>query len=94
MPQPLPVGKACRYGPDAILERRELAALAANVCANWALVESDMMWLYALLMGRYLPRYEVPGFESAVPTHPVAYQVFDALNGFQPRLDLLPGERR
>jgi len=85
MPQPLPADKTVKYGPDFILERPELAALIGNVCANWSLVESDTMHLYALLMGTYLPKAP----DSAPGVHPVAYQVFDALNALAPRLDLL-----
>lgn len=89
MPQPLPIGKTSSFGPNSILERPELAAQIGNVCANWTLVENAMMSLYGLLMGMYLPKHNVPGFEWMPPTHPVAYQVFDALNALAPRLDLL-----
>ena len=89
MPQPLPVGKSSSFGPNLILKRPELAAQAGNVCANWALVEDAMMLLYGLLMGMYLPKLSAPGFEPLPPTHPVAYQIFDALNALAPRLDLL-----
>src|SRR6476660_7367960 len=85
MPQPVPVGKGVQSGPDHTLARPELAAEIGNVCANWNLVDQDLMFLYALLMGDYLPK--MPGFSP--PTHPVAYQVFDALNTLNPRLDLL-----
>ena len=89
MPQPLPVGKTVGSGPNRILERPELAALVGNVCANWSLIENDMVLLYGLLMGTYLPRAEIPGMEFGPPTHPVAYQVFDALIAFPQRLSLL-----
>lgn len=85
MPQPLKVGSTIQYGPHRVLERPDLAAEIGNVCANWNLIEHNLMILYALLMGDYLPK--APGF--APPTHPVAYQVFDALNAFNPRVDLL-----
>jgi hypothetical protein len=85
MPQPLRIGSSVQFGPDTLLRRRELAAEIGNVCANWNLIEHDLMSLYALLMGDYLPNLH--GF--APPTHPVAYQVFDALNAFNPRVDLL-----
>lgn len=89
MPQPLPVGKSTSFGPNFILKRSELAAQAGNACANWALVENAMMLLYGLLMGMYLPKRNAPCFESLPPTHPVANQIFDALNALAPRLDLL-----
>jgi hypothetical protein len=85
MPEIIPNGNTVKYGPNFILERPELAAQAANVCSNWALVEDDLTTLYALLMGTYLPR--AAGFSP--PIHPVAIQVFDALNSLAPRLDLL-----
>lgn len=85
MPQPLKVGSTVQSGPDIVLERPELALAIGNVCANWNLIDHKLMVLYALLMGDYLPK--APGFSP--PTHPVAYQVFDALNAFNPRVDLL-----
>lgn len=85
MPQPLPAGKSVHFGPNRILKRPEQAAHMGNVCANWSLIEGDMVSLYALLMGTYLP--SVAGFSP--PAHPVAYQVFDSLNALGPRLDLL-----
>jgi hypothetical protein len=85
MPQPLKVGSTVQLGPNKVLDRPDLAAEIGNVCANWSLVESELMTLYALLMGDYLPKR--PGF--APPTHPIAYQVFDSLNAFGPRVELL-----
>ena len=68
-----------------ILQRPELAAHAANVCANWALIEWEMAWLYALLMGRSLPKIH----KNNIPMHPAAIQIFDALNSLAPRIDLI-----
>ncbi len=88
MPQPLKVEttkSAFIFGPNLILQRQELAAAIGNVCANWSLVENYMVFLYSLVMGDYLPKKE--GF--APPTHPVAMQVLDTLNSFNPKLDLL-----
>lgn len=73
------------YGPNAILQNSTLAAEIGNVCANWSLIKSDLVFLYGLVMGDYLPKRE--GFSP--PTHPVARQVFDALNAFAPKLELL-----
>ncbi len=78
-------GKGVQYGPNTVLKRPDLAAAIANVCANWSLVENHVISIYAFLMGDYLPR--VPGY--APPTHPVARQVMDALNAFNPKLELL-----
>jgi hypothetical protein len=85
MPQPLKVGSTVQFVPNTVLDRPDLAAEIGNVCANWNLVENDLMMRYALLMGDYLPK--PPGF--APSTHPVAYQVFDSLNAFGPRVELL-----
>jgi hypothetical protein len=43
------------------------------------------MFLYAYLMGRYLP--QIPGFTP--PLHPVALQVFDTLETQRLRIELL-----
>ena len=85
MPQPLNTGSAVQFGPDMVLKYPDLAAEIGNVCANWNLVEHMLTSLYALLMGDYLPKSP----EDFPPTHPVAYQVFDSLNAFNPRVDLL-----
>lgn len=85
MPQPLPRDKSVSSGPNIVLERPELAAQIGSICANWNLIERDMLALYAQLMGIGLPK--LPGFFP--PTHPVAYQIFDALNSLHARMDLL-----
>jgi hypothetical protein len=85
MPEVLPTGNSVSFGGNAVLQKPALAAQGLNVCANWALIEKDLMELYSLLMGTYLITF--PGFEP--PNHPVAYQVFDTLNNLQARLDLL-----
>jgi hypothetical protein len=91
MPQPLPRGKNlnCFTGPDYMLQRPALAAMAGNVCANFALVEGRLVGLYALLLGMTLEFKPVaPG---APMIHAVAFQIFDALNSVKARLDLLQG---
>src|SRR5262249_9455219 len=52
---------------------------------NWNLIENNLMSLYALVMGDYLPKTQ----RFTPPTHPVAYQIFDSLNAFAPRVELL-----
>lgn len=86
MPQPFKVDHVIQFGPNTVLERPALAAEIRNVCANWNLIEQQLMMLYALLMGDYLPK-QLPGF--APSTHPVAHQIFDALNALNPRIELL-----
>lgn len=84
MPQPWK-GDGVGYGPDTVLERPELAMQIANVSANWVLIESDIAWLYALLLGMDLPKDK-----GDLPrSHPIAFQIFEALNSVQARLDLL-----
>ncbi len=85
MPQPLGQGYLVQFGPDKLLERPELAAQVGNVCVNWNLMEHVLMTLYAFLMGDYMPQEN----EYLPPTHPVAYQVFDSLNAYRPRVELL-----
>lgn len=78
-------GNGIGWGPDTILDRPSLAPLAANVCANWVLIEEDMAWLFSLLMG-----VDLPNSESGDPQfHPIGSQIFDAMNNLQQRLDLL-----
>lgn len=85
MPQPLKVGSTVQCGPNRVLKRPDLAAEIGNVCANWSLVERELMTLYGLLMGDYFPR-----LAGAGPlTHPIAYQVFDTLNAFNSKVALL-----
>lgn len=85
MPQPLGHGHLVQLGPDRLLERPELATEIGNVCANWNLVDHVLMTFYAFLMGDYMPQKN----EHMPQPHPVAYQIFDSLNAFGPRLELL-----
>ena len=78
-------GISVEYRPRVLLERANLAALLGVVSAEWSNLDSHIMFLYALLMGRYLP--SPPGFTP--PLHPVALQVFDTLETQRLRLDLL-----
>lgn len=89
VPQPLPDGKNinCTTGPNYMLQRPALAALAGNICANFALVEGRLVGLYALLLGLTL-EYKPPA-PGAPMIHAVAFQIFDALNSVRARLDLL-----
>ncbi|MGH8591923.1 MAG: hypothetical protein ACREXX_22195 [Gammaproteobacteria bacterium] len=78
-------GISVEYRPRVILERSELAALLGAVAAEWSRLEHDLTFLYANLMGNYLPSIE--GFVP--PIHPVALQVFDTLETQYQRLQLL-----
>jgi hypothetical protein len=85
MAHQIKTGVSVQYGPRVVLERPTLAALLGAVACEWAVLESKVMYLYAYLMGVYLPR--VDGFEP--PIHPVALQVFDTLETTRHRTELL-----
>jgi hypothetical protein len=94
------VGNSVSSGPNILLKRADLAAEIGNICVNWNLVEDALMNLYALIMGDYLPRLTAEliakleheagtKLHFGASTHPVARQIFDALNAFNPRLQLV-----
>lgn len=85
MANPLRVGESVSYGPRTLLQRPELAALIGCACADWAYIESSLIWFYGLLMGVYLPEH--PEFEP--PTHPVARQVLDELQSIHAKVNLV-----
>lgn len=87
MPQPLPVGKTVTTGPNYILRRAELAAHAANVCANFTLIEKCMVDIYSLVLGETMPFK--PLAVRGPMVHPVGIQIFDSLNSLGARMDLL-----
>lgn len=79
-----------------ILKRRELAALLGEITNEWSALEADIMYIYAMLMGMFLPREkgerDPMTFRSLLndpPVHPVATQVFDTLENLPNRLKLL-----
>jgi len=74
------------FEPNQLLSKPALAAEIGNICASWGLVEVTVAMLYSVLMGDFLPRQAEPGMTTA---HPVAFQVFDALNALSPRLELV-----
>ncbi len=78
-------GISVEYRPRVILERPQLAALLGAVTAEWSRLDHDVTFLYANLMGGYLPTLE--GFVP--PLHPVALQAFDTLETQYHRLELL-----
>ena len=74
------------WGPNTIFDRPELAPLAANVCANWVLIEQQLAWLFALLLaGEYSP--DEPNSSSQF--HPLGFQILDVLNNIRTKLDLI-----
>lgn len=85
MANPLRVGESVSYGPRTLFQRPELAALIGCACADWAYIESSLIWFYGLLMGVYLPKH--PEFEP--PTHPVARQVLDELQSIHAKVNLV-----
>lgn len=95
MPQPIrppsqngKAGPAIHSGPNVILHRPALAAQIGNIISNWTLVETDLLNLYSLMMGDYLTTPEGdPG--QIPPSHPVAFQIFEQIQSFNARLDLV-----
>ncbi len=69
----------------ALLRRKELAALLGVIASEWASVELAMTYLYATMLGKYLPHNQRKG----PPEHPIAFQIFDSLENTHKRLQLL-----
>lgn len=86
----LPDGIVLNVGARVILDRPKLAALLGAVTNEWSMLEGDVMDLYALLMGAYLPKWKSPLRQRLdPPKHAVAVQVFDTLENLPNRLKLL-----
>jgi hypothetical protein len=68
-----------------ILERKELALLLSVVVSECAGLEADITWLYATLLGKFLPHNQRKG----PPFHPVGFQIFDAVNSTNQRTQLI-----
>jgi len=68
-----------------LLKRPELAALIGVIASQWAELESDLTFLYATLLGKYLPHIQ----EDGPPTHPIGFQIFDALENLHKRTQLI-----
>jgi hypothetical protein len=73
------------FGPKIVLQRPKLASLLGCVASEWSLLEQDVIFLYAILMGRYLPTFE----GCSLPLHPVGLQIFDAIETTHTRMELL-----
>lgn len=71
--------------PRVILERKELALLLSVVVSECASLEADITWLYATLMGKYLPHNQRKG----PPHHPVGFLIFKAINSRNQRTQLI-----
>lgn len=87
MPQPLPNGRTVVTGANYILRRPELAAQAAAVCANFSLIEGQLVSIYALVLGMTLP-FDPPA-AGAPMVHRAGIQILDAINSLNGRLDLV-----
>jgi hypothetical protein len=68
-----------------ILERKELALLLSVVVSECASLEADITWLYATLMGKYLPHTQRKG----PPYHPVGFLIFKAVSSTNQRTRLI-----
>lgn len=73
------------FGSKIILQRPTLAALLGCVASEWSLLEQELIFLYATLMGHYLPIFE--GY--SLPLHPVGLQIFDVIETTYKRMELL-----
>ena len=85
----LPTGNGYYSGDESLLERPQLALQIAIAINSWNRFESDAAFLYGDMMThRYGPPAPNGGTRGA---HPVALQVFETLDAFRPKLDLLRG---
>ncbi|MFN6066847.1 MAG: hypothetical protein ACK45T_06715, partial [Pseudanabaena sp.] len=71
------------FGLKIILQRPTLSSLLGCVVSEWSLLEQELIFLYAILMGRYLPTFEGYSF----PLHPVGLQIFDAIETNHTRME-------
>ena len=71
--------------PRLLLRRPKLAQLLAVVASEWVSVEIGLTFLYATLLGKYLPHNQRQG----PPIHPIGFQIFDALESLRKRLQLI-----
>lgn len=72
-----------------VLERPKLAALLGAIAAEWGSLEVDIIEMYAAVMGYGYIRYPSAGDRGFIPAHPVALQVFDAIESRHHRMLLL-----
>ncbi len=87
MPHKLPVGKSTSYGIGSISQRPALAQLVGQIANDWNYFERIMEELYARLMGRmYIATYLPKG---TMVSHPVAFQIFEELESFRAKQNLV-----
>ena len=68
-----------------ILRRPELAKLLGVLASEWANAEMGLSFLFATLLGKYLPHNQRKG----PPIHPAGMQIFDAIESLNKRLQLI-----
>ena len=72
--------------PDKrLLKRPHLAILLGLVASEWANLENTLSFLYATLLGKYLPHNQRQG----PPIHPIGLQIFETLENLNKRTQLL-----
>jgi hypothetical protein len=72
--------------PDKrLLNRPHLAILLGLVASEWANLENTLSFLYATLLGKYLPHNQRHG----PPIHPIGIQIFETLENLNKRTQLL-----
>jgi hypothetical protein len=72
-----------------VLERPQLAALLGAISAEWAAMEGDLVEIYATVMGYGYIRIPKTLEEGMIPYHPVALQIFEAVETRHHRILLL-----
>lgn len=69
----------------ALLERQQFASLLGLVASEWVSLEVGLSFLYATLLGKYLPHSQRQG----PPIHPIGMQIFKAIESIHKRTELL-----
>lgn len=79
------------WGRNTLRGFPDIAVEIAVITSTYAHLEGRLLSLYAVAMGLYfpMPAEDDDGEQYAPPDHPIAYQVFEALQTLKPRLDLI-----
>jgi hypothetical protein len=85
MAHQVPDNLALELPCKVILRRPELAKLMSVVASECAGLEADLTWLYATLLGKYLPHNQ----RNGPPIHPIGFQIFNAVESTNKRLQLI-----
>src|SRR6185295_11618751 len=72
-------------GTGTMLKRPKLALRLAVIASEWVSVEIGLTFLYATLLGKYLPHNQRKG----PPLHSAAFQIFDSVESMNKRAELI-----